>query len=102
MHKNRRTDPLARFARVSPSARGRMTQQNERLYSPLAEGRAARREARRQGVSSATFCAKPRGGASVIFSQPYRSPLKLELFLPFTDHDLCAASRHGIDAEFID
>src|ERR1041384_5556103 len=36
--KSRRTDPLARFARVSPSARGRMTQQNERLYSPPRRG----------------------------------------------------------------
>src|ERR1051326_9209139 len=36
--KSRRTDPLAHFARVSPSARGRMTQQNERLYSPPRRG----------------------------------------------------------------
>src|ERR1041385_2928339 len=36
--KSRRTGALACFARVSPSARGRMTQQNERLYSPPRRG----------------------------------------------------------------
>src|ERR1051325_7822593 len=39
------------------------TQQNERLYSPPRRGgEPARRAARRQGVSSATFCAKPLRG----------------------------------------
>src|ERR1041384_5099499 len=85
--KSRRTDPLARFARVSPSARGRMTQQNERLYSPPRRGgeppgaqRGGRGSVRRLFVQSQAAAHRPLPGRSPIpllclLVSPLRAPI---------------------------